>query len=261
MTSDNTDGALLKRFTPARVALGRSGGSLATPELLALRLAHARARDALLRPLNEAELARALEEASKGPVRHLESAARSFNDYLLRPELGRMLDTNSEQSLSSRGAGADLVVIVSEGLSTLAAETHSAPVIGALLPLLRRDGWNVHPVCLVRRARVAIQDHVGECVKAEFALILIGERPGLNLPDSLGAYLVRHPTRGNTVAQRNCVSDINRNGLSAEQTALKLHWLLTEGRRRQLSGIALKDEHDGSLIAAPTTSRSHQFLQ
>jgi len=235
----------LRRFTPARVALGRAGGSLPTAALLDFRLAHARARDSILRPLDEEKLVIALETVSDGPVLRLESAARSFEEYLLRPDSGRVLSPESVQRIENlAGQNAELVLLVSEGLSALAVETHAASVLRELLPLLRAESWQLASLCLVRRARVALEDHLGELFGAKLALILLGERPGLSSPDSLSAYLVYAPRRGNTDAQRNCVSNISAHGLSAKQAAAKLHWLLTEARRRRVSGVELKDEFD-----------------
>jgi ethanolamine ammonia-lyase small subunit len=235
----------LWRWTPARVALGRAGGSLPTAALLDFRLAHARARDALSRPLDEERLVQSMEAVSGEPILRLHSAAANFDEFLLRPDLGRQLSPESIEHLKScAGSAADLALLVSEGLSTLAVETHGVAVLHELLPLLRAEGWRLAPVCLVRHGRVAMQDHVGELLGARLALILLGERPGLISPDSLGAYLVHRPRCGNTDAHRNCVSNINAHGLSAAQATAKLHWLLTEARRRQLSGVELKDEFD-----------------
>jgi ethanolamine ammonia-lyase small subunit len=235
----------LRQWTPARVALGRAGGSLPTAALLDFRLAHARARDALLRPLDEVRFVQSVEAIAGELILRLHSAASSFDEFLLRPDLGRRLSPDSIDRLKSfAGPPLDLALLVSEGLSTLAVETHAVAVLHELLPLLRADGWRLGPVCLVRRGRVAVQDHVGELLGASLALILLGERPGLMSPDSLGAYLVHQPRCGNTDVHRNCVSNINAHGLSAAQAAAKLHWLLTEARRRQISGVELKDEFD-----------------
>ncbi len=248
-----------------------------TGALLEFRLAHARARDALLRPLDEEKLAADLAAASGLEVLSLASAARDLDEFLLRPDLGRRLHETSVERLdawmrsatcelesprsqetgSSHPPGKpheqdkpDLVICVSEGLSTLAAETHAASVVAELVPALRGEGWHLAPVCLVRRGRVAIEDHVGERIGARLALMLLGERPGLISPDSLGAYLVHSPRRGHTDAARNCVSNISALGLTPTQAAAKLRWLLTESRRRCLSGVDLKDEAPSALTAA-----------
>jgi ethanolamine ammonia-lyase small subunit len=223
--------------------LGRAGGSLPTKSLLDFRLAHARARDALHHQLDQRRLLAALENRSNLAVLQLDSAAHDFNEYLLRPDLGRLLSPESIRQLEEfQPKNAELVVIVSEGLSPRAIEDHAAAVLGELLLLLKRDAWRIGPLCLVRRARVALQDVIGELLGARLALILVGERPGLASPESLGAYLVYAPRTGNTDAQRNCVSNISALGISHTEAALKLHWLLTEARRRQASGVALKDE-------------------
>lgn len=237
---------LLRRRTHARVALGRSGGSLPTTALLDFRLAHARARDALLRPLDEPMLVSALAAAAGLPVQVAHSAAPDLATFLVRPDLGRRLSEASAVRLSTcrTEPGPDLVLVVSEGLSTLAVENHAAEVLRHLVPVLREDGWRLGPVVLVRRGRVAVQDAVGECLGAGSALILLGERPGLGTPDSLGAYLVRGPRTGNTDALRNCVSNIHAAGLRPPEAATKLRWLLGASRRLGISGVGLKDESD-----------------
>ena len=238
--------ALLRRRTHARVALGRSGGSLPTAALLDFRLAHARARDALLRPLDESALVAALGAASGLPVVAVGSAAPDLPTFLVRPDLGRRLSEESARRLGGLRSepAPDLVLVVSEGLSTLAVENHAAEVLRHLVPGLLADGWRLAPVVLVRRGRVAVQDDVGERLGAGSALILLGERPGLGTPDSLGAYLVRGPRTGNTDAQRNCVSNIHAAGLRPPDAATKLHWLLGASRRLGISGVGLKDESD-----------------
>jgi ethanolamine ammonia-lyase small subunit len=234
----------LRRFTPARIAIGRAGGSAPTSALLDFRLAHAKARDALTRPLEEEKFISNLASASGLKVLRLTSAARSFEEYLLRPDLGRRLSEDSTQALRSYAGEPDLVIVVTEGLSTLAVETHAAAVVARLVPKLTE--WRLGPLCFVRRGRVAVQDEVGEILRARLALILVGERPGLVSPDSLGAYLVHTPKRGNTDACRNCVSNISAHGLTADAAAAKIYWLLAEARARRISGVALKDEFDPS---------------
>lgn len=243
----------LKHLTPARVALGRAGGSLRTNSLLDLRLAHARARDALLRPLDEKKLLAALQQASGSPVLRLHTLATSLDTYLLRPDLGRQLAPESARELAELApTPPDLLIIVSEGLSTAAAENHAAPLLNTLLPALRHDGWNrIGPVCLVRRGRVAVQDHAGECARASFALMLLGERPGLAAPDSLGAYLVRFPKRGNTDAQRNCISNIHARGLSPAEGGIRIAWLLSQARQCGTTGVQLTTEFPTNTLHLP----------
>lgn len=232
----------LKTLTSARIALGRSGGSLPTRELLDFSLAHARARDAVLSPFDGEVLAR--EIAKLGTETFvLSSAATSRDEYLQYPALGRTLSDEGRRLLEQRAKQpVDLAIVVSDGLSALAAERQTVPLLTDLLPLLRRDNWQIAPVAVVRFGRVAIEDEIGEALHAALALILLGERPGLGSPDSLGAYLVYQPRRGRNDAHRNCVSNIRPAGLPPAAAAATLHYLLTEARRRKLSGVSLKDE-------------------
>lgn len=244
----------LRRFTNARIAIGRAGGSVPTSALLDFRLAHARARDALLRTLDESALTAALHKASGLPVEIGSSAAPDLGVFLGRPDLGRQLcDVSTEHLTALRSEPpAELVIVVSDGLSSLAVENHAADVLAELVPALIQDGWSLAPIVFVRRGRVAVQDAVGTALGTAHALILVGERPGLGTPDSLGAYLVHQPRPENTDAQRNCVSNIHAAGLRPPQAAAKLRWLLNESRRRKLSGVDLKDESDRLLISAST---------
>jgi ethanolamine ammonia-lyase small subunit len=250
-------GAALRRRTHARVGLGRAGGSLPTSALLDFRLSHARARDALLRPLDTPALAVALSAAGSGSVViTVDSAAPDLATYLVRPDLGRTLAPSAIPTLeAARGRPpADLVLMVSEGLSTLAVENHAAEVLRHLVPGLLADGWRLAPTVLVRRGRVAVQDAVGAVLGVSHALILLGERPGLGTPDSLGAYLVHGPRPGNTDALRNCVSNIHAAGLRPPDAASRLRWLLNASRLRRVSGVALKDESDLLQIPPAATS-------
>jgi ethanolamine ammonia-lyase small subunit len=244
----------LRRFTNARIAIGRAGGSVPTGALLDFRLAHARARDALLRTLDEPAFVRALQEASGLPVESCSSAAPDLGAYLGRPDLGRQLSTESSVRLAALQSDppTELVIVISDGLSSLAVENHAAAVLAELVPGLMQDGWTLAPVVFVRRGRVAVQDAVGTALGASHALILLGERPGLGTPDSLGAYLVHQPHPDNTDARRNCVSNIHAAGLRPPLAAAKLRWLLNESRRRKLSGVDLKDESDRLLVSPAT---------
>jgi ethanolamine ammonia-lyase small subunit len=240
----------LRRHTTARIALGRSGGSLPTRETLGLAYAQALARDAVRAPFDPEALAARLGGA-EGGVRVLESAARSRSEYLARPDLGRRLCASSEAALDgmARGAGPwDVVVIVSDGLSALAAERQSPGVVAALLPRLRSLGFSIAPLMVVRLARVGIIDPIGQALRAQLALILLGERPGLGTPDSLGAYLGFAPGPCRTDADRNCVSNIHPRGLDPAAAAGRIAGLLDGARRLRLSGPRLKE---GGALSVP----------
>lgn len=236
----------LAGLTPARVALGRAGGSVPTRPLLDFQLAHARARDAVQAPFDPRALADQI-AALGHPVMRVESAAGDKRAYLLRPDLGRMLSDSSRERLvaeASRGAGWDVVLIVSDGLSALAAHRQAVPTLAALLPELRAAGWRVAPVVVAAGGRVALEDEIGQRLGAQLAVILLGERPGLGAPDSLGAYLVYEPRVGRTDAERNCVSNIRPEGLPPPRAARRLFYLLSQARHHHLSGVRLKDESD-----------------
>jgi ethanolamine ammonia-lyase small subunit len=232
----------LTRHTAARIALGRAGGSLQSDAVLEFRLAHARARDAVQQPLAIASLLGAVEGAGS-PALAIGTRAKDRRTFLLRPDLGRALDASSVELLrgerESRGPR-DLVIIVSDGLSALAAERQAAPLLQALLP--RLEGFSLYPVLVAPYARVKLGDEVGELLGARQSLILLGERPGLTAPDSLGAYLTYQPHPGRTDADRNCVSNIRPEGLAPERAAELIAALLNASKARQLSGVALKDE-------------------
>jgi ethanolamine ammonia-lyase small subunit len=173
--------------------------------------------------------------------------------FLLRPDLGRRLDDRSRYELQELQSGTDhdLAIVVSDGLSALAVHRQARPVLQSLLPKLKDDNWRIAPIVVARFGRVALEDDIGQLLGAQLALILIGERPGLGSPDSLGAYLVYGPRPGNTDANRNCVSNIRPEGLSPDAAAGTIHYLLGEARRRRLSGIELKDQRSLTDAAAP----------
>jgi len=231
----------LRALTPARVGLGCTGVSLETRDLLDFQRCHAQARDAVHAHLESAALAAALCELSGGKVPRLHSAATDRITYLQRPDLGRRLDEPSRKSLAE-GARADefeLALIVADGLSALAVERNATPFIKELLPRLR--GWKLAPICVVEQGRVAIGDEIGAALGAQVAVVLIGERPGLSSPDSLGAYITWDPRPGRTDAERNCISNIRPEGLSYAQAAAELAVILIEARRYRLTGVALND--------------------
>lgn len=240
----------LRANTAARIALGRAGGSLPTRALLDFRLAHALARDAVLAPFDATALAGELRALGE-EVLCVDSAAASLAEFLRRPDLGRKLADSSRALLAARPAApCDLAVIVSNGLSSLAATRQAAPLLAALLPLARESGWKLGPLIVATHGRVALQDEIGELLGARLSLMLLGERPGLGAPDSLGAYFTYGPRAGRTDADRNCVSNIRAEGLPPAAAARKLFELLSQSLQLSLSGVALKDEAGLTLSAA-----------
>ena len=235
----------LRRHTPARIALGRSGISLPTHQQLAFELAHAQARDAVHRPLDVRATADAI-EALGVPTLRAHSAAADRASYLQRPDQGRRLDAASAQALqaSYQGGPQDLCIVVADGLSALAIERHAAPFLAALLGELQADAppWRLTPAVLVEQGRVAIGDDIGALLCAPLVLVLIGERPGLSSPDSLGLYLTWAPRRGRSDAERNCISNVRPEGQDYPQAARRAAYLLRAARQRQLTGVMLKDE-------------------
>jgi ethanolamine ammonia-lyase small subunit len=242
---DHAAPTTLRDFTPARVGLKRAGSSLATSELLEMSLAFAEARDAVHAELSLSALLPLLPSRGLDPL-PLHSAARDRAEYLRRPDLGRQLSAASQTIIDTRSSPADpgsLVIAIADGLSAIAVERHALPLLDALLPLLRSDDtWQLGPVAVVEQARVAIGDEIGERLHAGLLLLLIGERPGLSSPDSLGAYITWNPRLGRTDAERNCISNIRPEGLSYSLAAGRIFYYLREARRRQLTGIALKDD-------------------
>jgi len=230
----------LRRLTAARVGLPRSGASLGTPALLDFRLAHARARDAVHAELDMDALEAALRPLGL-PVLRVRSAAAERSTYLMRPDLGRRLDEASRDVLRRLPGGQDLCVVIGDGLSAGAAQQHTLPLLENLLPLLRAHEWSLAPLVLLRHARVATSDDIGQALRVGCALVLLGERPGLSSPDSLGAYLTWAPRVGRTDAERNCVSNIRPQGLAPALAAAKLAYLLSRMRKCGVSGVALKD--------------------
>ena len=232
--------ARLRSLTPARVGLGRSGVSQQTRDLLDFARAHAQARDAVHSRLEAAALALAIQEITRGDVLRLHSMATDRGVYLQRPDLGRRLDEASHAVLANLQADSwELAFVIADGLSALAVERHALPLLRELL--LQVEARRLAPVCVVEQGRVAIGDEIGAALGVQLCVVLIGERPGLSSPDSLGAYITWQPQQGRTDAERNCISNIRAEGLSYSQAAAQLTYYLTEARRRRLTGIALKD--------------------
>ena len=247
--------ARLGASTPARIGLGRAGISLPTREVLALALAHAEARDAVHASLDVAALHTAL-SADGERVITVRSANTSRAHYLTRPDLGRRLDDASRLALEAAAGPFDLALVVADGLSATAVGAHAAAVAAAFKPLVAQSGLTLAPVVIAEQARVALGDDIAACLGARAVLVLIGERPGLSSPDSLGDYLTYGPSFGDrrhTDAERNCVSNIRREGLPPAHAAAKLAWLVRESFARGTTGIALKDDSDAVLVPTHTT--------
>lgn len=239
--------SVLRRHTPARIGLGRAGTSLPTTEVLRFAAAHAQARDAVHVPLDVPALEAAL-AADGWQALHARSRAPAREDYLRRPDWGRRLDEDSAAALREVAAApVDLAVVVADGLSATATQQHAVPLLHALRAALAGT-LSIAPPVIATQARVALADEVGELLQARVVLILLGERPGLSSPDSLGAYLTHGPRVGCTDTQRNCISNIRPQGLGPELAARRIAWLLKEALRRRLSGTALKDDSETELL-------------
>jgi len=228
----------IQALTAARIGLQRTGASLGTMPLLEFRLAHARARDAVHHDLNKMS---GLETLGL-PVVVVRSQAADRRSYLMRPDLGRALDASTMPILAAHAGRHDLVIVVADGLSALAVERHAEPVLTALLPALRAAGWGLAPLIIAHQARVALGDAVAQALTAGAVLVLIGERPGLSAPDSLGAYLTWRPGADTTDADRNCVSNIRPDGLAYRDAAWRLAFLLDRMQSIGGSGVQLKDD-------------------
>jgi ethanolamine ammonia-lyase large subunit len=229
----------LLRPTPARIDLGRTGHSLLTGDHLDFQLDHARARDAVYEPLDPSAIGR----------EHIlvRSAVRDRTEYLHRPDLGRRLADASALIPGDYDAG----IVIADGLSATAVHHHAPGMIAALMPLL--EGWRMAPLVVALQGRVALGDEIGAAMGARMVVVLIGERPGLTSPDSLGIYLTWDPRPGRVDSERNCISNIRTEGITYDLAARKLHFLMSEARRRKLSGVELKDDYQ---VSGDDTGRS-----
>lgn len=244
----------LRQMTAARIALGRSGVSIPTEPHLAFQLAHARARDAVHHELEMPAVIAALAGLGHEAIA-LHSAAATRAAYLQRPDHGRILAPASRAALlekrSALAADYDVAIVIGDGLSSFAVEKHAGGLLEALLPSVRARGWSLAPITIVRNARVAIGDEIGDILCAKLAVVLIGERPGLSSPDSLGIYMTYAPRPGLTDEARNCISNVRAEGLSYAGAAHKLVYLMSEALKRGQSGVMLKDEAGTAAISAP----------
>ena len=260
----------LRQFTDARIGLGRAGISLPTQELLNFQLCHAQAIDAVHCPLNVAKLQSDLVAAGiidlSDEAPSLESLASDRGTYLQRPDLGRLLSGASRDFLAARftsKVGAyDLAIVVVDGLSSFAVQTNAVQMLVELHAALETSavGLRLSPPVIFEQGRVAIGDDIGDVLSAKAVLVLVGERPGLSSPDSLGAYLTWQPHRGRKDSDRNCISNIRPAGLSYSNASQRLRYLIREAFRRQLSGVALKDRSEEVVIDNDKQRDNRSFL-
>jgi ethanolamine ammonia-lyase small subunit len=243
----------LRQLTPARVGLGHVGASLPTEALLKFTLDHARARDAVHAGFDPAALATGLNGLGLATLT-VSSRVRDRREYLARPDLGRMLDPESERVLASRTAGScHLAIVAGDGLSPAAVNAHALEVVRRLIAHLAAEGIETAHAVVASGARVALGDQIGELLGARMVAVLIGERPGLSAPDSLGAYLTFAPQVGRSDAERNCISNIHGAGLGYDEAAWRIAWLIREGLVRKRTGVALKDESSARAGLVGTT--------
>lgn len=250
----------LRRHTAARIALGRAGASLPTAEWLRFAQAHALARDAVHLPFDVDGLAADLRRQAFEVI-VTGSAAHDRATYLTRPDLGRRpRDGEAERLAACPGHGAEIVTVVGDGLSARGVHAHAVPLLVELRPRLEAAGFTLGPIVLARQCRVALGDPVAVARGARAVVVLLGERPGLSSPDSLGAYLTWQLRTGTPDAARNCVSNIRPpEGLAYAEAAHKIAWLLAAARTRGGTGVTLKDESDrvsiDRLASTPALSR------
>lgn len=264
----------LRKFTAARIALGRAGTSMPTNAQLDFQFAHARARDAVHLPFNHPLLSKQFKAHGLDSLL-VHSAADNRDMYLQRPDLGRKLDSSSQALLASyiqekakiqektegeNNQPIDLAVVVADGLSALAIEHHALPMVLEIEQLCQTAGWIMSPIILAEQSRVALADEVGDLLQAKMVVILIGERPGLSSPDSLGLYFTWAPKVGLNDAYRNCISNVRLEGLSYQMAAHRLGYLMNEAYKRQLSGVNLKDEAQVEPAVGQLEQHSANFL-
>jgi ethanolamine ammonia-lyase small subunit len=264
----------LKQFTSARIALGRAGNSIPTNEQLGFQLDHARAIDAVHKALDVQQLvgqlsqSKVLREMISALPTVVSSKATDRMTYLQRPDFGRQLNEASWQLLvdsrAENNKPYDLAIVIADGLSSTAIQRHALPVIEKVvekLAMTKKHIWSIAPLTIITQGRVASGDDVGECLKAKITMILIGERPGLTSPDSMGIYITWNPKRGTKDSSRNCISNIRPEGLGYEEASDKVLYLLSESIKLHTSGITLKDRSgDHEELESATSSPADNFL-
>jgi ethanolamine ammonia-lyase small subunit len=245
----------LRKLSGARIGLQRTGASLATGPLLDFKLAHARARDAVHDELDETLLSADLAPLGIDVI-GVASAAEDRQRYLMRPDLGRKLGAGDEIKLAPHAGHHDVTFVIADGLSARAVQRHAQPVVSGIIAALRAEKWNIGPLVIVRHGRVAVGDVIASLLGSDCVAVLIGERPGLTAPDSMGAYLTWQPHPGTTDADRNCISNIRPDGFGYADAALKIAHLLRAMRARRISGVQLKDDSDRAPTQATITGQT-----
>lgn len=242
--------AKLRQFTDARIALGRTGVSLPLQECLQFKLAHAKARDAVYQRVDAKDISSAFDRLQR-PLVSLNSRVSSREEYLSRPDKGRQLDTFSQERLQNQEKGFDLCIVICDGLSAPAIYQNAIPFADGLLKIIEQTTLTAAPVCFVGNGRVAVGDEVGNLLQAKMVVTLIGERPGLSSPNSLGAYLTWNPKPGLTDESRNCISNIRQGGLQVAEGIRKAAYLIERAFEIRKTGVELKDNMDDQYVPLP----------
>lgn len=240
-TTSSDSWEILRRYTDARIALGRTGASLTTQQVLSLNEAHAHARDSIYQQFAKNKIEDALQQLHQEVIQ-LKSNVSSKKEFLLRPDLGRRLSDESIADIQETACKktSDVCISISDGLSATAVNNHAIPLLKRLIEKLHAVHLTIAPICIIENGRVAISDETGSLFNAQVSVILIGERPGLSAADSMGVYVTYGPKPGNTDEQRNCVSNIRRGGLTYEAAVTETLSLITTSIRLKLSGTLLK---------------------
>lgn len=252
--------AILRKYTDARIALGRTGTSLPTSELLAFQFDHANAQDAVHIPLDPHKLITEL--TSQLPTILLTSKAQSRTQYLQRPDYGRVLSNKSRESLSQyrKVGGYDIAFAIADGLSSIAVQRHAPKMLAHLLDHFKQSTMEIAPITIVLQGRVAVSDDIANALNAKCVVLLIGERPGLSSPDSLGIYYTFAPRPGLKDDSRNCISNIRDGGLSYAEAKAKVIYLVTESLKLGKSGVALKDKTAPAIETTSTKALENKYL-
>lgn len=245
----------LRRSTRARIGLGRAGNAQPTCALLDFQLAFAQAKDAVH---GRADFSALEAELAPLPCIRVESQASTRADFLRRPDHGRLLTAESLARLRDRSGDCeqDVAFVVCDGLSAAAVMAHAVPVVKACTEHLA--GWKVAPLVLARHGRVALGDEIAQALRSQMAVVLIGERPGLSAPDSLGIYITWAAVPGTMDSQRNCISNVHASGLAPAVAAEKAVWLIREATRLRLTGTGLKEDFPALQKAGEAQSLPHE---